>query len=73
MRSSTERSSSDLGAFNVQIGAFADFLRGLAHDAVEALLEAAERHHAHAHQVLLQVAVEPRLREQRLLGFGPPR
>jgi len=57
----------DLGAFDVQIGALADFLGGLPHDAVETFLEAAEGHHAHSHQVLLQVAVQPRLREQRLL------
>src|SRR6266571_1582745 len=59
----------DLGALDIEIGALSDFLRGLAHDAVKAFLEAAERDHAHAHQVLLQVTVEPRLREQRLLGF----
>src|SRR5882672_10532542 len=38
----------DLGSLDFQVGAFSDLFRGLARNAIEALLQAAERHHAHA-------------------------
>ena len=67
--SSTERSSSVRVPFSSRFAFLSELLRGLAHDAVEAVGEVAERHEAHAHQALLQLAVEARLRVDRELGL----
>ena len=58
----------DVHTADVEVGALGDFLRGLAHDAVQALDDRTDRHHADAHQVLLQFAVQARLGGQRRVG-----
>jgi hypothetical protein len=55
-------------AADIEVDAFVGFLRGLARDAEQALGQARERHHAHAHQVALQVARHARLRRQFFAG-----
>jgi hypothetical protein len=51
----------DLAADDVEVGAPAELLGGLADQAVEALGEAVEGHHAHVHQRLLELAGHARL------------
>ena len=46
----------DLPADDVEVGAAAEFLGGLADQAVQPLGKAVERHHAHVHQRLLELA-----------------
>ncbi len=66
--SSTERSSSTCAAVDLEVGALVELLRGRAHDAIQALGQAAERHRADREQPLLHFARQPCLREQRGIG-----
>ena len=59
----------DLRAADFEIGPLVELLRGLPQNAVEALRQAAERHGADREQLLLHVARQARLREQRGVGF----
>ena len=70
MRSSTLRSSSTSAPSIVQLGLLVELARGLAHDAVQALVQVGERHRAHAHQLLLHVAADARLVQQRRVGVA---
>ena len=70
MRSSTPRSSSTSAPVDFQLGLLAQLARDLAHDAVEALVQVGERHRAHAHQLLLHLAVDARLLLQRGVGVA---
>ncbi len=54
----------DRAAAYVQVDTLVDFLRCLARDAEQALGDAGKLHHAHPHQILLQVARQARLRHQ---------
>ena len=58
----------DRAADDVQPHLLAGFLGGLAHHAVQAVGHAFELDHARAQQVVLQVARQPRLRGQFVLG-----
>ena len=59
----------DLAADDVEVGPLAQFLGGLADDAIEALGLAGEGQHAHTHQFLLQTAVQARLGKDRRVGI----
>jgi hypothetical protein len=56
-------------ALQLEVRLLVELLRGLAHDAVEPIREVSEGHEAHAHEALLQLAVQPRLRVDRELGL----
>ena len=56
------------GALDHELGALAGVGGGLAHDAREALHVALERHHARAHQAVLQLGDDARLLLQQVLG-----
>ena len=58
-----------LTADDVEVGPLAQFLGGLANDAEQTLGLTGERHHAHAHQFLLQAAIEARLRDDGRVGI----
>ena len=58
----------DLAADDVEVGAAAEFLGGLADQAVETLGEAVEGHHAHVHQRLLELPRHARLGVERHFG-----
>ena len=58
----------DLAAADFKVGPFAEFLGGLPHNTVETLGLAGEGHHANTHQLLLQLAVHSRLREDGRVG-----
>ena len=70
MRSSTLRSSSTSAPSISQLGLLVELARVLAHDAVEALVQVGERHGAHAHQLLLHLAADARLLQQRGVGLA---
>ena len=57
------------GAFDDQLGALAGFRGRLPHDARETLHVALERHHARAHQAVLQLSDRARLMLQQVLGL----
>ena len=57
-----------LRAVDLEVGALVELARGGAHDPVEALGQAAERHRADGEQALLHVARQTRLGEQRGVG-----
>jgi len=59
----------DVPAADVEVRPLFELLRGLPHDAMQPVGDRSDRHHAHAHQVLLQFAVEARLREQPRFGL----
>ncbi len=59
----------DLRAADFEIGPLVELLRGLPENAVQALRQAAERHRPDRKQLLLHVARQARLREQRGIGF----
>ena len=67
MRSSTWRSSSPEAPSTRSSAFLPRFGRGLAHDAREALHVALERHHARAHQAVLQLGDDARLLHQQVL------
>ena len=77
MRSSTCRSSSADAPCTDEFGALAGVVGGLAHQAGQALHVALERHHARAHQAVLQFGDDARLLRQQVLrlarqGFEQP-
>ena len=59
----------DTAAADVEADPLVDFLCGLARDAIQPFGDAAELHHAHPHQVLLQVARQARLLLQVVAGL----
>ena len=59
----------DLAATNFKVGALAEFLRRLPDNPVQPLRLAGERHHAHTHQLLLQLTVHPRLGKDGGVGI----
>ena len=58
------------GTLDDQLGALAGIGRSLAHDARQALHMALERHHARAHQAVLQLGDRARLLLQQILRLG---
>jgi len=54
-----------LCAFDLQLGAFAEFLCGLAQRAPQTRHERVERHHARAHEAFLQIGRHTRLLQQQ--------
>ena len=54
---------------DIQIGALPEFLGGLANDAEQPFSLAGERHHADAHQLLLQPAIQTCLRDDGGIGI----
>ena len=58
----------DLAPVDLEVGALVELLRGRAHDPIQALGQAAERHRTNREQPLLHFARQPRLREQRGIG-----
>ena len=59
----------DLPTLDIKINALAQFLTGLPHDPVETVGEAGKRHHAHRHQLLLQIAIQSGLSDNRRVGI----
>ena len=59
-----------LGALRDELGLLASLLRGLAHDARETLHVPLERHHARAHQAVLQLGDDAPLLQQQVLRIA---
>ncbi len=58
-----------LATNDIQVGALAEFLGGLANDAEQPFSLAGERRHADTHQLLLQPAIQARLRDDGGIGI----
>ena len=58
----------DIAAADLEIDPFVELLRGLAGDPVQTFGDVRKRHQPHAHQLLLQVARQARLRREVLVG-----
>ena len=56
-------------AANVEIDALVDFFRSLPRDAIQTFRDTGELHHAHAHQILLQITRQTPLRGQVVAGI----
>ena len=61
------------GALHHEFGALAGVVRGLAHEARQTLHMALERHHARAHQAVLQLGDDARLLRQQILRLARQR
>ena len=58
----------DLPPLDFQVGALVEFLRRLTNDAIQAIRQAAKRHHAYGHELLLDLSIQPCLRNDGRVG-----